>query len=107
MGWKGGVRSLQASARRAERDAHRRQRELEKQHKGYTKMEALDQAAYEVEVYENHLEILMSMHKECEKPVNWKRLLSKPKPMQPENTRSLEQAATHATTAYSLNLLAR
>lgn len=107
MGWKGTVRSLQASARRAERNAHRRQRELEKRHNEYAKMEALDQAAYEVEVYENHLEILMSMHKECEKPVNWKRLLSKPEPMQPENSRSLEQAATYASTAYSPNFLVR
>jgi len=107
MGWKGTVRSLQASARRAERNAHRRQRELEKRHNEYAKMEALEQAAYEVEVYENHLEILMSMHKECEKPVNWKRLLSKPEPMQPENSRSLEQAATHASTTYSPNLLVR
>jgi hypothetical protein len=26
-------------------------------------MEALEQAAYEVEVYENHIDILLSMHK--------------------------------------------
>lgn len=68
MGWKGAVRSLQASARRAERNAHRRQRELEKQQKEYAKMEALEQAAYEVDVYENHIDILLSMHKECAEP---------------------------------------
>ncbi len=56
MGWKGTLRTMQASARRAERNAHRRQRELERQHKEYARMEALEQAAYEVEVYENHVE---------------------------------------------------
>jgi hypothetical protein len=100
MGWKGTVRNLHAPAKRAERNAHRRQRELGRQHKEYAKMEALEQAAYEVEVYENHLEILMTMHKECEEPVNWKRLLSKPEPMHPKNTGALEQAATRASISY-------
>lgn len=107
MGWKSTVRTLHASAKRTERNAHRRQRELEKQHKEYAKMEALEQAAYEVEVYENHLEILMSMHKECAEPVNWEGLLSKPEPKQPENTGSLELAAADASTAYRPNLFAR
>ncbi|MDE1164684.1 MAG: hypothetical protein PW845_04695 [Pseudomonas sp.] len=107
MGWKGTVRSMQASARRAERNAHRRQRELEKQQKEYAKMEALEQAAYEVEVYENHLDILLSMHKECAEPVNWKRLLSKPEPRQPENTGALQESAEYAAAAYRPNFLAR
>lgn len=107
MGWKGTMRTLHASAKRAERNAHRRQRELERQHKEYAKMESLEQAAYEVEVYENHLEVLMSMHKECAEPVNWKRLLSKPEPTHPENTRALEKAATHASISYRPNLFVR
>lgn len=100
MGWKGTVRSLQASARRSERNAHRRQRELEKQQKEYAKMEALEQAAYEVDVYENHIDILLSMHKECAEPVKWKRLLSNPEPRQPLKSGTLEQEATHAAATY-------
>ncbi|MBX8624306.1 hypothetical protein K4754_19910 [Pseudomonas glycinae] len=107
MGWKGAVRSLQASARRAERNAHRRQRELEKQQKEYAKMEALEQAAYEVDVYENHIDILLSMHKECAEPVKWKRLLSNPEPRQPLKSGTLEQEATHAVATYRANFWAR
>jgi len=107
MSWKGTVRSLQVSARRAERNAHRRQRELEKRQKEYAKMEALEQAAYEVEVYENHIDILLSIHKECAEPVKWKKILSKPEPKQPQKHGSLEQAATHASVAYRPNFWAR
>lgn len=107
MGWKGTMRSLQASARRAERNAHRRQRELEKRQKEFAKMEVLEQAAYEVEVYENHIDILLSMHKECAEPVRWKKILSKPEPQQPLKTGALEQAALHASATYRPNFWAR
>jgi hypothetical protein len=107
MGWKGTVRSLQASARRAERNANRRQRELEKRQKEYSKMEALEQAAYEVEVYENHIEVLLSMHKECAEPVKWKRLLSNPEPRQPQKSGALEQAAVHTSEIYRPSFWAR
>ncbi|QIT23781.1 hypothetical protein SAMN04489802_2575 [Pseudomonas chlororaphis] len=107
MGWKGTVRSLQASARRAERNAHRRQRELERQSKEFSRMEALEQAAHEVEVYENHLEVLLSMHKECGEPIKWKQLLSKPEPKKPQKNGTFEQAAIHASATYRPNFWAR
>lgn len=107
MSWKGTVRSLQASARRAERNAHRRQRDLEKRQKEYAKMEALEQAAYEVDVYENHIDILLSMHKECGDTIKWKSLVSKPEPEQPQKSDALEQAAVHALAVYRPNFWAR
>ncbi|SKB07117.1 hypothetical protein SAMN05421862_13047 [Pseudomonas extremaustralis] len=70
-------------------------------------MEALEQAAYEVEVYENHIEILLSMHKECAEPVKWKRLLSNPEPRQPLKSDRLEQETTHAADTYRPNFWAR
>ncbi|MDH4556968.1 hypothetical protein E8F11_17650 [Pseudomonas sp. BN417] len=53
MGWKGTLRSMQAASRRAERNAQRRQSELEKRGKEYAKMEAPHQAAFEAEVHLN------------------------------------------------------
>ncbi|WP_310650586.1 MULTISPECIES: hypothetical protein [Pseudomonas] len=70
-------------------------------------MEALEQAAYEVEVYENHVDILLSMHKECAEPVKWKRLLSNPEPRQPLKSGTLEQEATYAAATYRPNFWAR
>lgn len=107
MGWKGTVRSMQASARRSERNAHRRQRELERQSKEYARMEALEQAAYEVDVYENHLEVLLSLHKECGEAINWGRLLSRKEPDPPQKIDRFEQAATQGLTAYRPNFWSR
>lgn len=107
MGWKGTVRSLQASARRAERNAHRRQRELENRQREYAKMEALEQAAYEVEVYENHIEILLSIHKECAEPVFWHDVLSRSEPDRPVKSTILEGKANQALTTYQPGFWAR
>ena len=63
MGWKGTILTIGAAARRAERDSKRRQMELEKRKKQYEKMQELEQAAYEVDVYENHIEVIKSLHK--------------------------------------------
>ena len=107
MGWKGTVRSLQASARRSERNAHRRQRDLERQSKEYARMEALEQAAHEVDVYENYLEVLLSMHKECGEEVNWRRMRSKPEPTAPQLSDLLEKASFEKYARYSPNFWGR
>ena len=66
--WRGVLRSMAAASRRAERDAQRRKRELLQQQKYLGQLTALQQAAYEVEVYENQISVLMSVHKECAQP---------------------------------------
>jgi hypothetical protein len=71
MGWKGTVRSINAAYRAADRDSKRRHRELQRQGNEYAKMQLLDQAAYEVDAYENHLERFLSIHKESTSPINW------------------------------------
>ena len=86
MGWKGTVRSIGASVRAAERNAKKRQRELDKQHKQYEKMQELERAAYEVDVYENDIEIIQSLHKECNSPINWNEILLSGQPNKPEKT---------------------
>lgn len=58
MGWKGTLRSIRAAQRRAEREAQRRRRELERQRKQLEKMRELERAAYEVQVYENYIDLL-------------------------------------------------
>ncbi|XKV51120.1 hypothetical protein QCL65_13550 [Pseudomonas sp. nanlin1] len=107
MGWKGTLRSMQASARRAERNAHRRQRELERRQKEYSRMEALEQAAYEVEVYENHLEVLISVHKESGDTIKWKSMLNRTEPKEPSLASISEDAASNALATYAPNFWAR
>ncbi len=71
MGWRGALRSIGAAARAAERNAKRRQRELIANEKHFSRMAAADQAAYEVEVYENSIDVLRSVHKDCSDAIDW------------------------------------
>ena len=58
------MRSFGAAVRASERNAKRRQRELTLQEKHYDRMQAAEQAAFEVGVFENTVELLRSVHKE-------------------------------------------
>ena len=91
MGWKGTVRSIRATARKIEREAKRREKELARQRKEYEKMQALEQAAYEVEVFENYIDRIQSMHKESSETLNWESILKQAPPIKP--TQSSENEA--------------
>lgn len=93
MGWKGTLRSIEASARRAERDAQRRRRELERQRMQLEKMQELERAAYEVQVYQNRVDLLLSVHKECSDPWDWERIRSANPPVKPDRTNVHEESA--------------
>lgn len=100
MGWRGTVRSIGAAVRAAERDAKRRQRELEKRHKQYEKMQELEQASYKVEVYENEIEIIQSMHKDCSDHIDWKSIVNSPKPQSPIKSSTNEEVARTKLSSY-------
>lgn len=63
-----------------ERDARRRQRELEKQKKELERMGELARAKYEIEVYENHLDVLKSIHKDCGTVWDWEKIITSKAP---------------------------
>jgi hypothetical protein len=100
MGLKGTIRTIQAAQRRAERDAKRQQRELEGRRRQFEKMEELERATYEVQVYENHLEILTSMHKEYGETWEWKSIKSSYPPPEPKRDDANERAAQDAFRTY-------
>lgn len=93
MGWKRTLRSIEAASRRAERESRRRHRELEKQHQQLEKMQELERTAYEVEVYENHIDLLLSVHKECGTIWNWEELRSAAPPVKPTKSDNNREAA--------------
>lgn len=107
MGWKGAVRSVGAAMRAAERDAKRRQRELERERKHYEKMELLEQAAYEASVFENHIEIIQSIHKECSDEVDWREVAVSQKPVEPTKSTSNEIEAVYSASNYKPGLFDR
>jgi hypothetical protein len=73
MGWKGTLRAIEAFQRRQQRDAQKRQRELERQNKEQAKLSAIEQARLEVETHENKLEVLLSVHREQGEIWDWVR----------------------------------
>mgnify|MGYP003601152392 CR=1 FL=1 len=107
MGWKGTLRSMQASARKSERNSQRRQRELEKRQALFSKMEALEQAAYEVDVYDNQIEVLLSVHKECGDEIDWSSFINRAEPVQPQLADNFEVEAKQIELAYRPNFFAR
>lgn len=107
MTWKGTLRSMQASARRAERNSKRRQRELQVRQKEFAKMEALEQAAYEVEVYENHIDLLLSVHKDCGEEIDWSEFANQPPPIKPAALNTHENKARAKQSGYRPGFIAR
>lgn len=64
-------RGIAASNRRQIRDAQKRQRELAREAKEQAKLSELEKARLDVAAYENKLELLVSVHKECGELWDW------------------------------------
>jgi hypothetical protein len=92
MGWRGTVRTIAAASRRIERDQQRRHRELLKHQQQLAKLQANQRAALEVEIHENHLDLLTSVHKECSEVWDWQQIENSPQPTIPECSNRLELA---------------
>lgn len=107
MGWKGTIRSVGAVVRAAEREAKRRQKELERQQNQYEKMQELEQAAYDVDVYENHIDIIQSIHKECSSPINWNQIALSNQPEEPKITSDNEKEAQLISDSYNPSFIDR
>jgi len=100
MSWKGTLRSLEASIRRAEREALRRQRELERQRKQLETMQEMERAAYEVQVYENFIDVLVSVHKDSSETWDWESIQATNPPAKPTRSDSYERNAQNNLDSY-------
>ena len=83
MGYQATLRAAAAAERRQQRDAKKRQRELDRQSKEKAKLSALEQARLEVDTFENNLEVLLSVHKEQTDPADWMGILATLPPVPP------------------------
>lgn len=111
MGWRGFVRSTVATARRieraeaasrrrAERESLRRRRELMAQMAAAERMQEQQRAAYEVALFENYLQVIVSVHKECWNPWDWRQTAAAAPPPPPVYTGRHEAAARYALQTY-------
>lgn len=93
MGWKAEIRAIEVAHRQQERDAKKRQRELERQSKEMAKLSALEQARLEVETYDNVIDVLLSVHKEQADTFDWLSIATSLPPVQPRHQRQNELKA--------------
>jgi len=99
------VRQMEASAKRqrraAERDAVRRHRDLQKQYRELAKQSAQAQAAYEVQEFENYLDLVVSLHKDRGDVWSWETVASAGPPAAPQPGSRHEAHARHELEAYA------
>jgi hypothetical protein len=100
MTFRGTMRSLSAAARRMEREQRRRQRELERQRKQLEKMQELERAAFEVAEFENYIEVLQTVHKDCSDRWKWEEIIKSPPPEKPERRNENEKSAREEARLY-------
>jgi len=100
MGWRGALRSIGSAVREAERNAKRRQCELAANQKHFARMEAAEQAAHEVEVYENAIDVLKSVHKDCGETIDWVANGRLPEPKAPNRKDKAQKAAREKVAQY-------
>lgn len=105
MGWKGTVRSLQAAGRQAQREAAARQRERERQQKQLAKMAELERAGVEVELFEEYVSRLVTIHATEVEEVDWAAIAEAEQPATPERTDTKEKAAKVALASFKPRLL--
>lgn len=81
------LRERRAAQKREEREARTRLRELERQRKELAKLSALQQAQLEVELYENQIALLLSIHRERGPTWDWLRLAASLPPHMPSESK--------------------
>ncbi len=105
MGYRGLVRSFIAAARESERQARRRQAELIRQQKYLDKMAELERAEYEAGIYENKIELLQTIHKECGELIVWEGIAQKAPPNHPIQNNSNEEIAIKKYNDYKPSII--
>ncbi|MHB1079885.1 MAG: hypothetical protein ACYC67_10805 [Prosthecobacter sp.] len=69
-------KNIQSTQRREEREARKRQKELEQLLKEQAKLSLQDRARMEVEAHENLIEVLLSVHRESSRHFDWMALMA-------------------------------
>lgn len=68
------------SPKRKHRSSVNRRHELIALQREKERMAALEQARYEVELFENQIDVITSVHKECSEPIDWEKMKSSSPP---------------------------
>jgi hypothetical protein len=90
MTLRGTFRTLAATSRRIEREQHRKHRALVERQKHALKLAAAQRAELEVAAYENAIDLITSVHRDCSDVWDWNGVKSIPAPVPPKYSDHLE-----------------
>jgi len=100
------IRSVSGSTgKKRTAQAYRKRSELENRLREYEKMQELERAKLEVELYENKIELIQSIHKESSDLVDWVKLQNSQPPFPPGMPGPKEAAARAALDRYKPSFL--
>ena len=80
---KGAMRSYGAAVRRIEREQQRQAREAAKRFKEQQKLKEIENAQQAVSDWQNYVETIQSVHKNCTEPIDWGQIEETKKPIKP------------------------
>lgn len=89
-----------SSGRQYKTSAYQRRNELTRQQREIEKMQELERNRLEVELFENRLDMIHSIHKECDESINWIELQKRPAPFIKGTVGPREKVATHELDNY-------
>lgn len=92
--------STKSGGSRAKSSAYQQRQALQRAEREREKMEQLELAQLEVDMYENQVELLKSIHKEADEPVDWAYLAKAEPPFQAGQAGPKEKEARQALEAY-------
>ena len=93
MSFKGTLRSIAAAQKRSERESIRKQRELERRRIQLEKMQEVERVAYVVETFENYIDTITSIQKDCADEWDWEKLKFSKPPVKPSRSSKYESLA--------------
>ncbi|MBQ8928509.1 MAG: DUF4236 domain-containing protein [Oscillospiraceae bacterium] len=93
-------KSWKSKTRRYQSAAHKKQKELEEKKKAAAAADAQKQNALKVEEFENYLDLIRSVHKECMEPIDWEAVRTAPPPF-PKDAPPRTMKAQAALDAYA------
>ncbi|MBL8994295.1 MAG: hypothetical protein JNM63_13215, partial [Spirochaetia bacterium] len=107
MGWRGTVRLIGSVVRQAEIANRREARYRERVAKLQSKLEEIERAKLEFEEYEEYINNLISIHKECGEGIAWDELAAAIEPVTPNRKPEQEQKAIEKFEKYKPNFIDR
>ncbi|MBO6621427.1 MAG: hypothetical protein JJ892_01625 [Balneola sp.] len=101
MGIKGTIRAINAANRAAEREAKRRQRELEKAKNHFDKMATIEQAHFEVDEFENFIDRIITIHSHEPAKLDWNEIKFRKRPAEPKFSNANEEKTLNVINNYN------